>query len=92
MVQEAGGPEGFRARHADPANFVLDQWGAQCYFQALAQAGQVRLFSPHVTAHQARSMGLAKVDDLQAALAELVRAGELTYLLPEGPYLVGVVD
>ncbi|MFH2128595.1 MAG: nickel-dependent lactate racemase [Pseudomonadota bacterium] len=87
MVRLCATPQGFRERHADPANFVIDQWGAQAYFQCLEHLGRVLVYAPGLPAQKARSFGLEYVEDLPAAVAELCATHQRVAVMPEGPYL-----
>ncbi|MBU1273777.1 MAG: nickel-dependent lactate racemase [Proteobacteria bacterium] len=87
MVRGCATPRGFKAKHGDPANFVVDQWGAQAYFQCLEHLGRVLLYAPGLQADEARSFGLEWVEDLPAALAELCAGHTRVAVMPEGPYL-----
>ncbi len=87
MVRLCATPQGFRERHGDPANFVVDQWGAQAYFQCLEHLGRVLLYAPGLEASAARSFGLEWVEDLPATLAELCAGHPRVAAIPEGPYL-----
>lgn len=87
MVRRCATPQGFRIHHADPANFVVDQWGAQAYFQCLEHLGRVLIHAPGLGPEDARSFGLEWVDDLPATVAELLATHQRVAVMPEGPYL-----
>ena len=87
MVRLCATPQGFRERHADPANFVIDQWGAQAYFQCLEHLGRVLIHAPGLDPEDARSFGLEWVEDIPATLAELCATHGRVAVMPEGPYL-----
>ncbi len=91
LVRSAGSAAGFRARHRDPARFVPDQWAVQAYFQVLERAGRVLLHSPGLDPDEIASLGLVPVADPAAAVTELVAAHDRAYVVPEGPYLAGLV-
>ena len=59
----------------------------QVYFQALAHAGRILLFSPYVTAQQAKTFGITKIDDLNATVQRLIRDSGRVVIVPEGPYV-----
>ncbi|MCB2192640.1 MAG: nickel-dependent lactate racemase [Deltaproteobacteria bacterium] len=92
MVRLCATPQGFRERHSDPANFVVDQWGAQAYFQCLEHLGRVLIYAPGLQAEDALSFGLEWVDDLPATVAELCAAHQRVAVMPEGPYLSPLLD
>ena len=87
MVRVCATPQGFAERHGDPANFVIDQWGAQAYFQCLEHLGRVLLYSPGLRAEEAASFGLEWVEDLPAVLRALCASHARVAVIPEGPYL-----
>lgn len=87
MVRRCATPQGFRAIHGDPANFVVDQWGAQAYFQCLEHLGRVLVYAPGLEAAEARAFGLEWVEDLPATLRELCAGHARVAVMPEGPYL-----
>lgn len=87
MVTACATPQGFQAVHGDPDNFVVDQWGAQVYFQCLDHLGRVLLHSPGVQAEQAASFGLEALGDLAAAWPRLLASHPRVAVMPEGPYL-----
>ncbi|MCB2227704.1 MAG: nickel-dependent lactate racemase [Desulfarculaceae bacterium] len=91
MVTRCGDAAGFRAAHGAPEDFVVDQWGAQCYFQCLDHMERVLLHSPGVTPEQAAAFGLEQVPDLGAAWQELLAAYPRVAVMPEGPYLCPVL-
>lgn len=84
-------PAQFRAIYSDPENFVIDQWGAQAYFQALERAGQILLYSPNLTQEQVDPFGVRLVRDLDATIAALSEQSSCIYLVPEGPYVASVL-
>ena len=87
MVRLCATPQGFRERHADPANFVIDQWGAQAYFQCLEHLGRVLVYAPGLPAQEARSFGLEYVENLPFTVAQLCATHRRVAVMPEGPYL-----
>jgi lactate racemase len=89
LVGSVGGPGDFREKYSRKENFVIDQWGAQVYFQVLETAGEILLFCPNLSQDQVAPFGLTKIDDLQTVVDGFVAQGGQTYISPEGPYLVG---
>ncbi|MBI5014708.1 MAG: nickel-dependent lactate racemase [Deltaproteobacteria bacterium] len=87
VVRRSGTPAGFRARYGDPAAFTIDQWAAQAFFRSLEHAGRVLLFAPALSCEEVASVGLTKIDDLDAVVTGALNAGETVYLVPEGPYV-----
>jgi len=83
----AGSPQKFREIYSNPDNFVIDQWGAQAYFQTLERAGRILLYAPGISQEQIAPFGITMVTDLEATLDELTRESETIYVVPEGPYV-----
>ncbi|MDF1553375.1 MAG: nickel-dependent lactate racemase [Deferrisomatales bacterium] len=92
LVRSVGTPEAFRARYRDPANFVIDQWAVQAYFQVRERAGRILFHSPHLTRDAVEPFGLSATDDPSAELARLLPSHPRTCVVPEGPHLVGLVE
>lgn len=86
-----GSPEEFRAIYCDPGNFVIDQWGAQAYFQVLERAGKILLYSPNLSQEQIDPFGITLIPNLDKTIAALCRQSRLTYVIPEGPYVAPVL-
>ncbi|MFZ0449154.1 MAG: hypothetical protein WAL98_07915, partial [Desulfatiglandaceae bacterium] len=91
LVETCGDLEGFTFRYSDPENFVMDQWAAQCYFQALRRIGRVLVFSPGLSAEQLRPFGVRKVEDLQQEVEGLLPEHPRVVVVPQGSYVVGLV-
>lgn len=92
MVATCATPQGFRERHAHPRHFVVDQWGAQVYFQCLEHLGRVLLHSPGIAPGQAASFGLTHAPDLARDWQDLLATHARVAVMPEGPYLCPVLD
>ena len=84
--------EEFTCKYADPQNFVMDQWALQSYFQALKRIGHVLVYSPGLSAEQLRPFGVQKIHDLQKEIEELLPDCPRVAAMPQGPYVVGLVD
>ncbi len=84
-------PAEFRRIYSDPDNFVIDQWGAQVYFQTLEKAGRILLYAPGLTQEQVDPFGITLVTDLDTTLAELCAASDRIYAMPGGPYVASVL-
>lgn len=91
LVRQGRSPAEFVAHCCQPDNFVIDQWCLQTTYQAMAHAAKVYAFSPGLSAADLGAMGIAKVEDLQACLDGLVAANPRMVVVPEGPYVVGLV-
>jgi nickel-dependent lactate racemase len=92
LVSICGNLEEFGRRHAAPENFVMDQWAAQCYFQALERIGRVMVYSPGLTAEQLSPFGVQKIHDLQKEVDRLLPQYPRVAAIPQGPYVVGLTD
>lgn len=83
--------EDFVKGYADPKDFVIDQWCAQSIHQALAHAGEVLVYSPGLARHDLEPLGIRKIDDLQATVERLLETHPKAAVIPEGPYVVGML-
>jgi nickel-dependent lactate racemase len=92
LVGTCGNLEEFGRRYADPKNFVMDQWAAQSYLQALKRIGRVMVYSPGLTAQQLSPFGVQKISDLQKGLDRLLREYPRVAAMCQGPYVVGLTD
>jgi len=91
LVRQGRSPADFVAHCCRPENFVIDQWCLQTTYQAMAHAGKVYAYSPGLSAADLAAMGIEKVEDLQACLDGLTAANPDMVVVPEGPYVVGLV-
>jgi nickel-dependent lactate racemase len=85
-------PEEFFSGYCDPKDFVIDQWCAQNIYQVLDHAGEVYVFSSGLSQRDATQMGVAEVDDLQATVDRLLQERHRAVVVPDGPYVVGMVS
>jgi len=92
LVAACGGPEDFACKYSDPRNFVMDQWAAQSYLQALRRIGRVLVYSPSLTEDQLKPFGVQKIYHLQEEVNRLLLEYPHVAALPQGPYVVGLVD
>jgi len=92
LVGACGGLEDFACRYADPRNFVMDQWAAQSYFQALGRIGRVLVYSPGLTAEQLKPFAVQKINHLQEEVESLLAERPRVAAMPQGPYVVGLTD
>jgi nickel-dependent lactate racemase len=88
LVKECGSFEVFKRKYGDPRNFVMDQWAAQCYLQALSRIGRVLVYSPGLSAEQLRPFGVEKIEDLQGEVERLLPDHPRVTAVPHGPYVV----
>jgi len=82
----------FFRQFRDPANFVTDQWCLQTTYQAVDHAGRILVYSPELAASDLEGLGMEKIDDLQAAVDALLPDHPRVVVVPEGPYVVGLVE
>ena len=82
----------FSERYHDPKDFIIDQWCAQNIFQALDHAGQVYVYSPGLSHEDLEKMGIVKVEDLQETIDKLIPEHEKVIAVPDGAYVVGMVE
>jgi lactate racemase len=90
LVGACGGIEEFACKYSDPRNFVMDQWAAQSYFQALRRVGRVLVYSPALTENQLKPFGVQKIHHLQEEVNRLVLEHPRVAAVPQGPYVVGL--
>jgi len=81
----------FTERYSDPKDFVIDQWCAQNIYQAADHAGPIYVYSPALSNENLKSMGMIKIDDVQETVNDLIKTYPNTIVVPEGPYVVGMV-
>ena len=81
----------FTERYSDPKDFVIDQWCAQNIYQAADHAGPIYVYSPALSNDDLKSMGMIKIDDVQETVNNLIKTYPDTIVVPEGPYVVGMV-
>jgi nickel-dependent lactate racemase len=86
-----GSPAEFRRIYSDPDNFIIDQWGAQVYFQTLEKADRILLYAPGLTQDQLTPFGVELIADLDATLSQLCAESEQIYIVPEGPYVASIL-
>jgi len=82
----------FTERYSDPKDFVIDQWCAQNIYQAADHAGPIYVYSPALSNEDLKSMGMIKIDDVQETVNDLIKTYPNTIVVPEGPYVVGMVE
>ncbi len=84
-------PEDFDRHHADPENFVIDQWCAQNIYQALGYSGRVYIYSPGLSGQDVERFQGVKIDDVQKTIDGLVQNHEKIAVAADGPYVIGKV-
>ena len=92
VLRSASSPEEFYERYSDPKKFVIDQWCAQNIFQAIEHAGSIYVYSPNLSEEDLGHLGIKKIENIQDTLDRLIPEHEDIVVIPEGPYVVGMVQ
>ncbi len=92
MIREGLSPAEFADRCQSPGAFVIDQWCLQTTYQAVAHAGRVLVYSPNLAARDLAALGMSKIEELQATVDGLLPGHPRVVVVPEGPYVVGLVE
>ncbi|UCF55713.1 MAG: nickel-dependent lactate racemase [Deltaproteobacteria bacterium] len=91
ILRSVCSPQEFFEGYCDPKNFVIDQWCAQNIYQVLDHAGKVYVYSPSLSQEDLGKMGAIKINNVQETVNELIRGRENVVLVPDGPYVVGII-
>jgi nickel-dependent lactate racemase len=91
IVRSVCSPKEFSNGYRNPGNFVIDQWCAQNIYQVLDYAGEVYIHSAGLSHGDIQKMGGIKIDDVQATVKRLLQSHPVTAVVPDGPYVVGMV-
>jgi len=92
ILRSVCSPQEFFEGYCDPKDFVIDQWCAQNIYQVLDHAGKVYVYAPGLSQEDLAPMGITKVTNLHAAVDELLKSHNRPVAVPDGPYVVGVVQ
>lgn len=92
ILRSACSPREFFEGYCDPQNFVIDQWCVQNIYQALEHAGKVYVYSPGLDRDDLARIGISKIDNPQNTVNELLQSNPQTVVVPDGPYVVGMVQ
>jgi len=92
ILRSGCSPQEFFTGYCDPKDFVIDQWCAQNIYQALDHAGQVYVYSPGVSKEDLEKMGITKIENLQETVSQLLDENEKSAVIPDGPYVVGMLE
>lgn len=84
-------PQEFFEGYCDPKDFVIDQWCAQNIYQVLDYAGKVYVYSPGLPYEDLQKMGAVKIEDVQKTVKDLLPSHENVVVVPDGPYVVGMI-
>ena len=91
ILRSVCSPQEFIDGYCDPENFVIDQWCAQNIYQVMDYAGKVYIYSPGLSREDVEKMGGTKIENVQETVNELLPDHENVVLVPEGPYVVGMI-
>jgi nickel-dependent lactate racemase len=91
ILRSVCSPQEFFEGYCDPENFVIDQWCAQNVYQVMEYAGKVYVYSPGLSQEDLEKMGAIKVEDIQETVHELLSSHENVVVVPDGPYVVGMI-
>ena len=91
IMRSVCSPREFVEGYCDPKDFVIDQWCAQNIYQVLDYAGHVYVYSPGLPHEDLEKMGAIKIEDIQETVNELLSDHKDVVVVPDGPYVVGMV-
>jgi nickel-dependent lactate racemase len=91
ILRSVCSPQEFFEGYCDPENFVIDQWCAQNIYQVMDYAGKVYVYSPGLSQEDLEKMGATKIENVQETVNELLPGHENVVLVPDGPYVVGMI-
>lgn len=91
ILQQISKPEEFFEIYSRPENFLKDQWCAQNIFQGLEHAGRIFVYSTGLRGTAIKAKGITIVDDIQDTIYKIIREGMEVVVVPEGPYVVGMI-
>jgi nickel-dependent lactate racemase len=91
IMRSVCSPREFIEGYCDPNDFVIDQWCAQNIYQVLDHAGQVYVYSPGLPHEDLEKMGAIKIENIQETVNELLSDHKNVVVVPDGPYVVGMV-
>jgi len=92
ILRSVCSPREFFEVYSDPDNFTIDQWGAQNIYQVLDYAGKVYVYSPGLSQKDLEEVGAIKVENIQEAVRGFLSSHENVAVVPEGPYVVGMIQ
>jgi nickel-dependent lactate racemase len=91
ILRSVCSPQEFFEGYCDPENFVIDQWCAQNVYQVMDYAGQVYVYSPGLSREDLEKMGATKIENVQETVNGLLPSHENVVVVPDGPYVVGMI-
>lgn len=91
IMRSVCSPSEFFEGYCEPENFVIDQWCAQNIYQVLDYAGKVYVYSPGLSYEDVMKMGAIKIEDVQATVTNLIQSHDRAAVVPDGPYVIGMM-
>lgn len=91
ILRSVCSPQEFFEGYCDPENFVIDQWCAQNIYQVMDYVGQVYVYSPGLSQEDLEKMGATKIENVQETVNGLLSSHENVVVVPDGPYVVGMI-
>jgi nickel-dependent lactate racemase len=91
IMRSVCSPTEFFEGYCRPENFVIDQWCAQNIYHVLDYAGKVYIYAPGLSYGEVMKMGAVKIEEVQATATRLIESHERVVVVPDGPYVVGMV-
>jgi nickel-dependent lactate racemase len=91
ILRSVCSPREFFEGYCDPKDFVIDQWCAQNIYQVLDHAGQVYVYSPGLSHEDLEKMGVFKIENIQETVDKLIPGHKNVVVVPDGPYVVGMI-
>lgn len=91
IMRSGCSPQEFFEGYCEPENFVIDQWCAQNIYQVLDYAGKIYVYSQGLAYEDLMKMGMIKIENVQETADRLLPEHGRTAVIPEGPYVVGMV-
>ncbi len=91
ILRSVCSPQEFFEGYCDPENFVIDQWCAQNIYQVMDYAGQVYVYSPGLSQEDLEKMGATKTENVQETVNRVLPSHENVVVVPDGPYVVGMI-
>jgi nickel-dependent lactate racemase len=91
IMRSVCSPQEFFNGYCDPKDIIIDQWCAQNIYQALDHAGQIYIYSPGISYDDLKHTGVVKFENVQETVDELLKTNLKAVVVPDGPYVVGIV-
>jgi nickel-dependent lactate racemase len=91
IMHSVSSTQEFIERYREPENFVIDQWCAQNIFQVLDHAGKIYVYTSGLSFEDLGNMGATRIESVQEIVNKLLKDHERVAVIPEGPYVVGLI-